>query len=367
LKVLHCIGGGDAGGARTHVLSLLRELNSTEEVRLLCLGSGPLSRRAEELGLPCAVAQGGFARQVRAAGALLRAEDWQALHCHGSRANVLGALLKDRAGCPVLSTVHSDHTLDYLGRRAAGLVYGGLNAWALRRMDALVCVSEAMAELYRGRGFGRVYAIYNGVDFAAPRLTVAREARAAALGVPVRPEDVLLGTAARFDSVKDLPTLLRGFARTEDPRLKLLLAGAGPEEGRLRALANELNLAGRVFFLGWLEDVEPLYAALDAAVLTSRSETFPYALTMAARYAIPAVSTAVGGVGALIEDGVNGCLFPVGDEKALAEALDRLAASPAERAKMGAALRQKAEERFSLAAMAERQREIYRSVTGGKR
>ena len=58
----------------------------------------------------------------------------------------------------------------------------------------------------------------------------------------VGPEDVVIGTAARFDAVKDLATLLRGFAMAaeRDGRLKLVLAGAGPEEEMLRTLAKEL-------------------------------------------------------------------------------------------------------------------------------
>lgn len=362
MKVLHLISGGDSGGAMTHVLLLLGQLNNGDEAALACLGDGPLARGAAERGLPCAVLSRRLSAAPGQAEALIRREGFALLHCHGSRANVIGAALKGRLGIPVISTVHSDHRLDYLGRPAARLIYGTMNALALRRMDALVCVSDPMAAVYRGRGFARVYPIYNGVDFSAPLTTVPRRERAAALGIPVSAEDILVGTAARMDPVKDLATLLRGFARCADPALKLILAGTGREEPRLRALAKRLGIADRVFFPGWVEDMDRFYAALDIFALTSRSETFPYALTDAARYGLAVIAAAVGGVPELVEDRVTGCLFPPGDADALARGLDRLAGDERLRARLGAALREKAENRFSLAAAAERQREIYRQV-----
>lgn len=69
----------------------------------------------------------------------------------------------------------------------------------------------------------------------------------------------------------------------------------------LRALAKELGVSDRVHFTGWLDDTEALYASLDICLLTSLSETFPYALTDAAKYCVPVIATAVGGVPELVE------------------------------------------------------------------
>lgn len=367
MKVLHLISGADAGGAKTHVLSLLRELNKQDGAALACLGDGVLAREARGAGLPVQILPERFFSSLDPVRALVRGQD--ILHCHGSRANLTGALLRPSLSCPVISTIHSDHRLDYLGRPAAGLVYGTLNAWALRRMDALVCVSEAMKDLYAGRGFPakKLYFIYNGPDFSAPKVTVDREAYFRALGCSVGPEDVVVGAAVRLEPVKDLPTLLRGFQKAAQScaGLKLVIAGTGPEEKRLRSLVKELELDGRVFLPGWLEDMDSFYAAIDITVLSSLSETFPYAVTEGARYGRPAVASRVGGVAALVEDGVNGFLFDPGDQNALAAALLRLTDS-ALRRDMGQALCRKAGEFFSLRAMAARQRDIYRQILAGE-
>ena len=371
MKTVHLISGGDAGGARTHVLRLLGELNKAGEAHLLTLGGGVLADGARERGIPCETLTGGFFAQLREAKRFIRSGGFNVVRCHGSRANLTAALLRGSLGVPVVSTIHSDHRLDYLHRPLARLIYGTLNALALRKMDALVCVSRAMRDKYAARGFrrGKLFSIYNGVDMAAPRQEMSREAFLAAHGIPAAPDDILAGTAARFDAVKDLSTMLRGFAAAakEEPRLRLILAGTGAEEEALRALAKELGVSERVHFTGWLDDTDALYASLDICLLTSLSETFPYALTDAAKYSVPVIATAVGGVPELVEHGVHGLLIAPGDTAALASDILTLAHDAALRHKLGTALHDRTAKEFSLAAMAERERAICRAVLSPRR
>ncbi|MFR8285989.1 MAG: glycosyltransferase [Christensenellaceae bacterium] len=371
MKTVHLISGGDAGGARTHVLRLLGELNKTGQAHLFALGGGALADDARERGIPCETLTGGFFAQLRAAKRYIRSGGFDLVRCHGSRANLTAALLRPSLGVPVVSTIHSDHRLDYLHRPAARLVYGTLNALALRKMDALVCVSGAMREKYAARNFrrGRLFSVYNGADMDAPRSKMRREDFLAAHGIPAAPGDILAGTAARFDAVKDLSTMLRGFAAAakEEPQLRLLLAGAGAEEEMLRALAKELGVSDRVHFTGWLDDTEALYASLDICLLTSLSETFPYALTDAAKYRVPVIATAVGGVPELVENGVHGLLIAPGDTAALASDILTLSRDPALREKLGTALRDRTAKEFSLSAMALREKEICRAVLSPRR
>lgn len=371
MKTVHLISGGDAGGARTHVLRLLGELNKTGEAHLLTLGGGVLADDARERGIPCETLTGSFPAQLRAAKRYIRSGGFDLVRCHGSRANLTAALLRPSLGVPVVSTIHSDHRLDYLHRPFARLVYGTLNAFALRKMDALVCVSGAMRDKYAARNFrrGKLFSIYNGVDMASPRSETDREAFLAAHSIPAAPDDILAGTAARFDAVKDLSTMLRGFAiaAKEEPHLRLILAGAGAEEEKLCALAKDLGVSDRVHFTGWLDDTEALYASLDICLLTSLSETFPYALTDAAKYRVPVIATAVGGVPELVENGVHGLLIAPGDTAALASDILTLSRDPALREKLGTALRDRTAKEFSLSAMALREKEICRAVLSPRR
>ena len=101
---------------------------------------------------------------------------------------------------------------------------------------------------------------------------------------------------------------------------------------------------------------------LDINVLTSLSETFPYALTEGAREHVCAVSSRVGGVPTLIRDGETGLLFEAGDHDALAAHLSALAESPAERERLGEAIYRKTKTEYSAEATCRRQLEIYRRM-----
>lgn len=175
MKLIHLISGGDVGGAKTHVLSLLQGLNRTEDVHLICFMEGPFAEEARCLGIPTTVIEGSNPMAVRKRIlAIIRHDDCQLLHCHGARANMIGALVQRQARIPVISTIHSDYRLDYLGRPLAALTYGNINKVALRRFDAWIGVSDGMRQLLISRGFDpqRIFPLYNGVDFSTPLKTV---------------------------------------------------------------------------------------------------------------------------------------------------------------------------------------------------
>ncbi len=369
MKVIHLISGGDTGGARTHVHQLLKSLNMENDATLVCFSDGPFAQDAAALGIPTVVLDASLPATLRRLKQMIRDGGYEIIHCHGSRGNLMGALLKRALKLPLVSTVHSDPKLDYMGRPAARLIYGTLNQLAQRRMDYHIGVSESMRELLIGRGFdpNRVFTIYNGIEFPEEEESPAAWDRAACLrklGLDAPEDGVVVGIAARLHPVKDYPTLLRAFAAAHagHPQLRLLIAGDGQEEAALKAMTKELGIADVVCFAGWVTDMVGFYRSIDVNVLTSLSETFPYAITEGARERRCAVSTRVGGVPALITDGETGLLFEPGDVQALAAHLSRLAEDPALRASLGEALYQKTKAEFSAEATCRRQEEIYRRV-----
>ena len=168
MKVIHLISGGDSGGAKTHVLSLLQHLNETITAQLVCFRDGPFADEARSLDIPTMICGGNHIFKIRRQLAeYIRQEGFQLIHCHGSRANMIGALLRRLTGLPVVTTIHSDYKIDYMGRPLARCTFGVINTWALRRLDYRIGVSDAMVDLLISRGFpaDRFYAIYNGIDF----------------------------------------------------------------------------------------------------------------------------------------------------------------------------------------------------------
>ena len=163
------------------------------------------------------------------------------------------------------------------------------------------------------------------------------------MGLEADGDSVVVGIAARLNPVKDIATLVRGFAKAhrECPNLRLLIAGDGEQMSMLKGLAAELGVERQVCFAGWVSDTDSFYHAIDINTLTSLSETFPYSLTEGARAALPTIASRVGGVPYLIEHGVHGLLFEAGDADTLARHLITLAKDPTLRQHLGERLYQR--------------------------
>ncbi len=365
MKIIHMISGGDVGGAKTHVLSLLAGLNRTETVHLVCFTEGEFAREARQLGIPTTVIAGNnLLYTKKRILAMIRHDGYQVMHCHGARANMMGMMLRKKAHLPVISTIHSDYRLDYLGRPLAAMTYGNINKMVLPKFDAWVGVSGGMTKLLTSRGFDpqRIYTLYNGVDFSTERKIAPREETLKAMGFS--PGNVVFGIAARINPVKDMTTLVRAFSQAVKrcPNIRLAIAGDGEQEAQIRVLAKELCPENTVHFAGWVKEIDSFYHALDVNCLTSLSETFPYALTEGARMKCATISSEVGGVPYLISDGVNGLLFRPQDVQTLTEHMVRLAEDAPLREKMGQAIYEKTKRDFSLEAMIAKQKHIYEVI-----
>ncbi len=365
MKIITLISGGDVGGAKTHVHSLLQGLMQTEQVLLVCFTDGPFAEEARQLGIPTKIMGGRNLPAIcRALQALIRQEHFEIVHCHGSRANMIGAMIRPHITAPVVTTVHSDYRLDYLGRPLGKLIYGTINTIALRHLDYRIGVSDAMADLLLSRGFDpqRMFSIYNGVNFSP--VTPAKTRTEYRAEFSIAPDAVVFGIAARLNPVKDIGTLIRAFAKTAAvcPNVHLIIAGDGEQREELQTLATACCPAGTVHFAGWISDTDSFYNAIDINMLTSLSETFPYALTEGARMHCATIASRVGGVPKLIDHGVCGLLFQPQDVEALAADMIQLAGDETLRHTMSERLYEKARSDFSQDATVAHQKEIYQTI-----
>ncbi len=224
------------------------------------------------------------------------------------------------------------------------------------QVDAVVVLSEEWERWLVSRGF------------SPKRLVVMHNA----VSVPERPcspcarQGILF--LGRLDARKSPDVLLRA-SRTmlsENPAAKLLFGGDGCPE-RYEALAEDLGIADRCEFLGWIagEDKERLFERAGVYCLPSKNEGMPMSVLEAMAHGIPTIATPVGGVPQIIEDGVNGFLMPVGDEARLSELLRMLMGDPLLRARIGMEARRKVEDDFSLKLATDRLVDLYLCIASG--
>jgi glycosyltransferase involved in cell wall biosynthesis len=190
------------------------------------------------------------------------------IHCHGSKANVVCALLRDFLKTPIVTTVHSDYRRDYMGKPVKSATNGFLNRIALRFLPYHIGVSDAFADMLVDRNFDPygIFTIYNGLKFdKKPRMAPQeRTAYFEKFGFKVDKDDIVVGIAARLNPVKDIGTLISAFALAaqENPKLKLVIAGEGEEREKLERLAREKNIEKKVCFAGWINDIDAFLARL---------------------------------------------------------------------------------------------------------
>ena len=365
---MHVMGGGDVGGAKTHIMNMVTGLAQRGEVMLVSFRAGPFADEARERGIDVRVIE--RHNPLRAAHAMRDLVDQfqpDIIHCHGGRANLMGAIVRRSRRVPVLTTVHSDYRLDYLGNPLKQHTFGAANAVALRFLDFYQPVADRMARTLIERGFDpeRIVKIYNGMDFHRPEGDFDRaQYLKDNYGTEIDDGDVLCGIAARLTAVKDIATTVRAFAAAlaDAPQLRLFIAGEGEDEEMLKKLAAQLHVSDRVTFCGWVSPIEPFFRAMDINLLSSVSETFPYSILEGVCAGCATICSDVGGMPELIDTGENGYIFPVGDYKKLSEYMARLANDAALRERFAQALYEKASRDFSKDKMCERQEANYRHL-----
>lgn len=264
--------------------------------------------------------------------AVLRARAVDVVHTHGFRSDVIVGQAARRAGFPTLSTVHGFTRLGLRGR-----AYEWLQIRMLRRFDAVVAVSQVLADelIDRGLPSGRIVMIRNGIVSDDTTLLERDEARRR-LGLP--DGTPVVGWVGRLSAEKGPDLALRAFASLSRTDALLCVLGDGPMGADLRSLAERLGVAPRVRFAGAVAGAGDLVRAFDIVMLTSRTEGTPMSILEAGLAGVGVVATAVGGVPAVLGEGSPALVTP-GDERAIADAVNRYLDDPVAAAALGAALR----------------------------
>lgn len=149
-----------------------------------------------------------------------------------------------------------------------------------------------------------------------------------------RPRAAHLVVTRNLEPIYDNATAIRAFAivHAKVPYARLTIAGTGPELAPLRALAAELGVGNAVEFTGRLDrdDVASLYRRADIALNPSTVDNMPNSVLEALASGVPVVSTDVGGVRHIVQDGTTAVLVPPRNAEAMARAVLRLLENPSE-------------------------------------
>ena len=274
--------------------------------------------------VPAALAPGaGFAFTPRAMarlGEVIRTEGFDVVHAHASVISPVayaGALAGARAGAASLVTFHSMlHRSSFLLGASEALF-----TWARGRILLSAVSSVVAAQAAQWIPGAAVCVLPNGIDVPWWR--------AGSLAHP-RGDEIVFVTAMRLSRKKRPERLVRAFASAVrftggSPRMRLIIAGDGPDRRALRRLADALDIGTMVELPGHMdrESLRDLYHRTHAFVLPSERESFGIAALEARAAGLPVIAMLAGGARDFIVRGVDGLL--VRDEPELARAISRLA------------------------------------------
>lgn len=367
MKVLHLISGGDTGGAKTHIYTLLKGLEAYHDVSMVCFCPGPFLDGALALGIDARLVEqknrfdmGTLKKVVH----MIEEEGFDLVHCHGARANFNALYLRKRVDVPMVTTLHSDYLLDFKDNFIKDKVFTALNQYALKRFNNYIAITERFKAMLVERGFSEddIFVTYNGIDMKKSEPAVDKKAFLARYGLEKYSDRMLFVIAARLDMVKDHMSLLKALALNKEAlsRAHVLIAGKGPEREKLMAYVEEEDIEDLVSFLGQVSDPFSLYEAGDVNMLTSISESFPYALLEGAKAKLPFIATDVGGIREMA--GPYGMVFQAKDAEGLGEKMVYALNHPEEMKERGEGLYNYVNEHFSQEAMAESHVEIYEKI-----
>ena len=202
-----------------------------------------------------------------------------------------------------------------------------LDRWTNRLVNQTICVSPAVADMYRALGYrdDQLAVVPNGVDVG--RFTNAPAADLSEFGIPAGARVVLF--VGRLHPQKGLPDLLAAFQQVlpdieSDDDVHLLLVGDGPDREPVLSDINRRGLSERVHLAGWQPHVDSILRAADLFVLSSLWEGMPNVLLEAMAAGRPCVATNVEGVAELVIDGRTGLLVEPGDPQAMSMQIKRL-------------------------------------------
>ena len=284
------------------------------------------------------------------------------VHCHLDVAYILGSISAIIAGVPVIfsfQNIADEHYLSYYK------IFKYLEQFISSFTDRIIVESEAVMNVLLSWGIKqeKLTIIPNGVEIPDNLQDLMEKSKD--IRKKLNAEGcMLIGNMARLVDFKNHRLLLNAAANVLliKPEVRFMIIGNGPLREELETLSNKLGISKNVLFLGTVVDFESYVVALDIFVLSSYTESTPMALLHALAYGRPVISTAVGDIPSIIQDGISGVLVPTDNPDTLAAAVLDLLEDDNKRKKFGYAGWKLVKERFSMQTMIDGMQSVYLDV-----
>ncbi|MCC0179215.1 glycosyltransferase family 4 protein [Waterburya agarophytonicola K14] len=364
MNILFVITRADAiGGAQVHVKDLAIALQKDRHKVLILTGQqGVFNEDLREAGIesiPCEFLRKQInpfldGKSLRYILHIISEFRPDLIAAHSSKTGILGRLASKMSQIPCVFTAHGWSFTTGIPQPNR-TIYRVLEKATAFLADKIICVSEhdRSIGIKAGMDSAKLLTVHNGMKDITPNL----------MANPVGGQPIKVAMIARFDRQKDHATLIEAF---QDLNAELILIGDGPSMLKTQKQVEKLNMAKKVQFLGFRQDIAQILAEVQIFTLISNWEGLPCTIIEAMRAGLPVVASDVGGVKEIVIDSQTGYVIPRGDAIALHQKLAYLIENESARTSMGILARQKYESELTFKHMYERTLAVYEQVVADR-
>lgn len=366
LRVLHIINGQYYAGAERVQDLLAQHLPASGcDVGFACVKADeyPQQRQCREVPLArTPLSHPWNVREVDQIVRIFQADQYDIVHSHTPRSAWAASRVAKTIGCPFVHTMH-----DVSLGQPSNLVRTALNRYTisrLRQADFVTTVSSATQDLADKLQIGKQRrTILNGVAAASPGFKRSGPCESNVDG------SWNLGTVALIRPCKGIEVLIRAVATLRDRgcQAKATIVGTfytPPYEREVRQLAQRLGVSQLIDFAGFSDNVPAHLRGFDLFVMPSIGpEGLPMVMLEAMAHSLPTIGSSVPGIADVIKPGIDGMLFPAGDDRALADLVEGFIAEDLHWLPMSQSARDRHANEFSVQRMASEYAQVYRELT----
>lgn len=342
-------GGRYFGGIEQYLVDLFDNVDKNDiELELLSMGEWPLTDRLLKNNhrVTFLDKKRVSVKTIKLAGDYLISNNFNLLVSQGVVANAYARSISLFYKIPNLVTVHSIMGGDY-SNLFSRFMYKLIDRLTRFSTDSYIAVSEYLkSEMVKG-------------GIAKDKITVIHN------GIKIRPSKKhdgklnIIGSVGRLHSVKGYDLLIQAFAKLDDKKVLLKIAGEGPELNKLKNLAVELGVEDRVEFVGFKKDIYKFLDSVDVYIQPSLTEGFGLSVVEAMSQGLPVIVTPAGSLKEIVKDRQTGVISKDLWPENIAIAIEKLLKDKKLAEKLGKNAKEFVDNNFSLEKWIDATSEVY--------
>ncbi len=365
IKLLYVVTKSNIGGVQVHLIELIDQIGGFIEPHFIVGETGWLydeliKRNINVYCIKNIVREISPINDIRAIFAIrkiIKKIKPDIVHCHSSKAGIVGRIAAKLCGIPALFTAHGWAFTEGVAERKRK-IYKIIERIVANFSDKIICVSEYDKQLAlktMPEQAQKLILVHNGIRDIK---NINRKEEK----LPVR-----FVMVARFMEPKDQESLLKALFHISQDNIEFLMTfvGDGEKLKLAKQMARELKLDKYVRFLGTRNDVKQILYENDIFLLISRWEGFPISVLEALRAGMPVVASNVGGIPEIVVNNYNGFLVERDDLNSLVDSLKKLVQNRKLITKMGHNGRERFQSEFTSKKMAKIVLEVYKNLIEG--